>query len=142
MLVFVGLGAIVAVLLQGQQLQANGDVTTDIEEAVTEEAATEEKIVHTFESDEEIQQFATAWQQREAIVLRMAVLQAYWNEEQNKLQQFNAAFAEQFQLDTTKSYSLNTDRKVLIEQGDLPSPLPVGELPASPDGEDASAATP
>lgn len=83
-----------------------------------------EKVAFTFENDEKMQEFARLWQQRQGIVLRMTVLQAYWNEEQAALAEVNNKFAADYKLDVAKNYTLDTDRKVLIEREAPPSAGP------------------
>jgi len=91
-------------------------------EAAPEAVAGEEKIVYTFEDDEALRQFTDLWQQRQSIILRMTVLQAYWNEEQAALAELNNVLTSQYHTDATKNYVLDGDRRVLIER----------EVPAAP----------
>ncbi len=79
-------------------------------------ASGEEKVAFTFTDEEQMKQFAQVWQQRQALLTRMAVLQAYWNQEQGGLTQMNQQLLSQFNLDVNKNYTLDTDRKVLVEQ--------------------------
>ena len=79
-------------------------------------ASGEEKVAFTFTDEEQMKQFAQVWQQRQAALTRMAVLQAYWNQEQGALTQMNQQLLSQFNLDVNKNYTLDTDRKVLVEQ--------------------------
>ena len=75
-----------------------------------------EKVAFTFTDENQMKQFAQVWQQRQAALTRMAVLQAYWNQEQGSLTQMNQQLLSQFNLDVNKNYTLDTDKKVLMEQ--------------------------
>lgn len=81
-----------------------------------------EKIAYTFSDDAKIKDFTTLWQQRQGIILRMTVLQAYWNEEQAALKQINDKVTADYKLDPTKNYFLDTKRRVLIEREAPPAP--------------------
>ena len=93
-------------------------------------SSSDEKIVHTFEDPAKLEEFKKVWQQRQGILVRMSVLQAYWNEEQTLLDQLNHTLSGQYALDITKSYYLDATRRVLIEQAaptaaqENPSPAP------------------
>ena len=82
-----------------------------------------EKIVHTFPDDAKMEEFKKLWQQRQGVLVRMSVLQAYWNEEQTLLDQLNHTLSTDDALDVSKSYSLDSARRVLIEQ-EAPPALP------------------
>ena len=87
-------------------------------------AAAAEKIVFTFPDDTKMQEFMKLWQQRQGIVLRMTVLQAYWNEEQTALAELNNKLTTDYKLDPKKNYSLDDKRRALIEHEAPPSPQP------------------
>ena len=82
----------------------------------------EEKIVYTFPDQAKMEEFTKVWQQRQGIILRMTVLQAYWNEEQAALAQLNNKFSTDYKLDVTKNYTLDDKRRVLIEREAPPTP--------------------
>ena len=84
-----------------------------------------ETVAHTFTDDAGIQEFGRLWQRRQAALTRIAVLQAYVEQEQPALDRLNQQFLSQYHLDVRKNYSIDTERKILIE---LPVP------PASPAG--------
>ena len=84
--------------------------------AVQAAPASNEKIVHTFEDPAKMEEFKKVWTQRQGVLVRMSVLQAYWNEEQTLLDQLNHTLSSQYGLDIQKSYSLDSTRRVLIEQ--------------------------
>jgi len=100
--------------------------------------AQQEKVAFTFTDDAQMQAFAELWQQRQVVLTRMAVLQAYLDQEQAGLAQVNQQLLSQFNLDVNKNYTLNTARKVLIEQEPAPTqPAQLGQAPAQ--GQPASA---
>lgn len=78
-------------------------------------------IVYTFENKEQMDEFARVWQQRQAVMLRMSVLNAYWTEEQAALAQLNQQLTTKYHLDTAKTYTLNTDARTLIERPAAPA---------------------
>ncbi len=81
-----------------------------------------ETVVHTFASDDELREFAKLWQQRQAIVTRMAVLQSYWNSEQATLAELNNTLAQRYSIDVAKNYFLDGQRRVLVEREAPPEP--------------------
>lgn len=100
-------------------------------EAPPAAAMPEEKVAFTFENDEKMEEFTRLWQQRQGMIVRMTVLQAYWNEEQAALAQVNNKLAADYQLDTSKNYSLDPKRRVLIEREALPVSLPNDQASAT-----------
>jgi len=107
-------------------------------ESAKDAAAPAEKIAFTFSDDQKMQEFAQLWQQRQVVLTRMAVLQSYWNVEQGGLNETNKQLLEKFNLDVNKNYTLDTDRKVLVEREAAPQPTELGQpptqsqLPATP----------
>ncbi len=93
-----------------------------------------EKIIHTFEDKTKMEEFARFWQQRQGILLRMTVLQAYLNEEQTNLSSINQKLATDYQVDVTKNYALDTERRVLIER-EPPAPGAPAESAAVQPGQ-------
>jgi hypothetical protein len=88
----------------------------------------EGKVVHTFADEATMKEFTDLWQQRQAMLVRMSLLQAYWNNEQAALGRFNSQMQSQYGLDTaTKNYFLDGTRKVVVER-EAPA-----ETTASPD---------
>ena len=102
-------------------------------------AAAAEKIVYTFDSDEKVKEFETLWRQRQAAIVRMSVLQAYWNDEQNGLTQLNSKLTTDYTVDIQKNYALDPQRRVLIEREDLPPPAAAPAAPAAQPGSSATA---
>ena len=101
--------------------------------ATPDAPAAPEKIVYTFPDQPKMQEFGQLWQQRQGMLIRMSVLQAYWKEEESRLTDLNKKLTDTYQIDPTKSYSLNTDRRVLIEQETPPAPAQVATpAPAAP----------
>ena len=90
----------------------------------TPAAKAEEKIAFTFENDAKMEEFTKLWGQRQGMIVRMTVLQAYWNQEQAGLAQLNNKLAADYKLDATKNYSLDAKRRVLIEREAAPVSLP------------------
>ena len=84
----------------------------------------EEKVAFTFENNAKMEEFTKLWQQRQGMIVRMTVLQAYWNEEQAGLAQLNNKLTADYKLDATKNYSLDAKRRVLIEREAAPVSLP------------------
>ena len=93
-----------------------------------------EKIAFTFTDEEQMKEFAKVWQQRQAVITRMAVLQAYWNQEQPNLQESNTQLLSKYNLDVNKNYTLDAVRKVLVEQeATTPPPTELNQqTPATP----------
>lgn len=112
-------GGIAVWALQAQEQQANPPAAqAPAQPAQTAEVppAAPETVAFTFTDDPQMQQFAQTWGQRQGVLTRMAVLQAYWNQEQAGLTQLNQELLSKYNLDVNKNYTLDTDRKALIEQ--------------------------
>ena len=67
-----------------------------------------------------MKEFETLWRKRQAAIVRMTVLQSYWNEEQAGLVELNNQLTTGYQVDIAKNYSLDTQRRVLIEREEAP----------------------
>ena len=119
-LVGLGLGSVALMLaLQAQEHRRGRPVAQ----------AQQGRTVFTFSDDAQMQEFARLWNQREGVLARIAVLQRYWNQEQSELAVFNQQLLSQYHVDANHSYSLDTDRKALIEHAltpDSPTPPPSG----------------
>lgn len=89
-----------------------------------------EKIAYTFADQAKVDVFAKLWQQRQATVLRMTVLKSYFLEEEDSLSKLNQQFAKDYNLDVSKNYKFDNDRKVILEI-EAP-PAPAGAMPAAP----------
>ena len=98
-----------------------------------------EKVVFTFSDDAQMQQFGQLWQQRQATITKMAVLQSYWNLEQQGLNKLNTQFSKDYNIDVNKNYQFDPKRKVLVEV-EGPPPAAAG-APGQP-GTPAQAQTP
>lgn len=110
---------VVALQAQEQRLAAQQEqVTAEKEEG---------KVIFTFADEEKMKAFAATWQQRQAMLAKMAVLESYWKQEQSRLDQTNQQLLADYQLDVNKSYTLDPDRRVLLE-----SPQPATEAGTSP----------
>ena len=93
------------------------------------------KVIYTFADEDKMREFMKLWQQRQGIVLRMTVLQAYWNQEHEALAKLNNQLATDYHLDTTKSYSFDDQRRALIEHEAPPAAQSANQpapQPASP----------
>ena len=100
--------------------------------AVSQEKEKKEgKVAFTFSNDDQMKQFAQIWQQRQVVLTRMAVLQDYWSLEQSGLGNINKDLLAKFNLDVNKNYTLDTDRKVLLER-EAPAATPPAELGSTP----------
>lgn len=128
----VSVALMLALRAQEQQAQAPAPEGVSVTPA-------EERAAFTFTDEAQMQQFAQLWQQRQGMITRMAVLQAYFSQEQASLAQVNQLLLSQYNLDVTKNYTLDPQRKVLIEREAAPEqPLQVGqaqpptEQPAAP----------
>ena len=112
--------------------QGSAPAATNAQPADTsknDESKKDGKIAYTFQTDEAMRQFAALSQQRQGILLRLSVLRAYAGEEQANLMELDQRFAKEYGLDVTKSYMLDSRRRVLIEQ-EAPPPAPTA--PATP----------
>ena len=74
-----------------------------------------EKIAYTFSDQSKVDAFSKLWQQRQATVIRMSVLKGYFQEEQGSLEKLNQQFAKDYNLDVTKNYRFDNERKVILE---------------------------
>ena len=97
-----------------------------------------EHVVHTFEDESKFQEFKQLWEQRQAILVRMTVLKAYWDNEQVVLTTLNDTLAKEYHLDVAKNYVLDTKRNVLIEREAPAEP----SQPAAPSEPPTSAVAP
>jgi len=95
--------------------------------------AEEGKVVHTFADEPAMRAFADLWQQRQSVLVRMAVLKAYWDSENSLVGQLNKQFADDYQVDVAKLYALDEQRRVLIER-----PAPPAPQPAATEGQPAA----
>lgn len=105
--------------LEGQPAQPSAD-------------AQEETIVHTFATDEELQAFGNLWQQHQGNGVRLAVLKSFWDEENGELTKLNSTLSGTYQLDVTKNYTLDAQRRVIIEREAPPEqPVPADQPQAT-----------
>ena len=84
--------------------------------------AGEGAIAHSFADEEGVGAFVTLQQEQQAIRLRMMLLQAYWGQEQTRLVQVDGRLADDYGMDTTKHYTLDRQRRSLIELPTPPAP--------------------
>lgn len=129
-------GAVIAsvalvIALQAQERQVRQSTPSQTPAATQDSPAPQEngKVVFTFSDDEQMEQFAQLWQQRQAAITRLAVLQAYANQEQSTVRRINDELLAQYNLDVNKEYALDPDERVLVERepaegAQAPAPLP------------------
>ena len=103
--------------------------------------AEEGKVVHTFTDDAAMEGFAKLWQQRQGVLVRMAVLKSYWEAEKDALSKLEAKLVADYQMDATKQYTINEQQRTLIEREVLPAPL-VASVGGQPAQAQASATPP
>ncbi|MBI4322855.1 MAG: hypothetical protein HY596_01115 [Candidatus Omnitrophica bacterium] len=89
-------------------------------------------VVFTFADEAGVQAFANVWRQREQVLARLATLQEYWAREQQELAGLTQRLAAEYHVDVAKSYALDPQRKVLIEQSPSSPPAPVLPQPTEP----------
>ena len=63
-----------------------------------------------------MRQFGQLWQQRQSVMGRLSMLQDYLDQEQASLTYVNQKLWSQYHLDVSKPYTLDTNRRVLVEQ--------------------------
>jgi hypothetical protein len=95
-------------------------------------ASEKEKVVYTFENEDKMREFTRVWERRQAIILRMRVLQSYWNDDKALLAELDKTLAEQYQLDTAKNYILDPEQRTIVER----------ETPAGPAADSQPAPAP
>ena len=96
-------------------------------------ASIEGKVVHEFEDESKMSDFTSLWQQRQGILLRMSLLQSYWNNEEASLSKFHEKMKTDYSLDTAnKAYVLDGDRRALIEREKPPAGSEAGAPAAAP----------
>ena len=141
----IGFGAVLTGLVVWQTLAGLGVISAEAakkkadaqpaalsEKPAGQENAAPEKIAYTFDDEAKMKEFTHLWQQRQTVLLRMTVLQSYWNEEQAALAKLNNQLATTYHLDATKNYSLDPTRRVLIERESPRTPPPTaGAAPAA-----------
>jgi hypothetical protein len=123
--------AIVVVALQAQEHR----LAKAPPQPSTQAAEEKGEVVFTFPDEAAMQTFATQWQQRQAMMARMAVLQDYWKQEQANLAQLNQQLLTDYHLDVSKAYTLDRDKRVLIERApnaDATAASPEAPPPVTP----------
>ena len=95
-------------------------------------AAPEGKVAFTFTDENQMKQFAQLWQQRQAAMTKMAILQGYWNQEQGSLTKVNQEHLSKYNLDVDKNYSFDAQKKVIVERETPPEQAP-GTAPQASD---------
>lgn len=123
--------AVVALIvgLQLQEKRLNAQQPNEGQATPAAPTSGEETIAYTFSDEAQMQEFGQLWRQHQEVRIRMAVLQGYLTQEQAALAQLNQQFLSKYNLDVTKNYSLDTDRKVILERPASATPEP-GAQPA------------
>ena len=103
-------------------------------------------VVHTFPDEASLQEFAVLWQQRQALLLRVTMLESYWNGEQGILGQLNDQLTSVYHLDLANNYTIDPERRVLVEAEGPATPeeaaaAPVETADASVEPSDSGAET-
>lgn len=119
----------ISIVLAGVLLGQGAWAADEVKPKAAEPPETPETVVHTFTDEAQMTAFAELWRQRQSAVLRMSVLQAYWNEEQAVITQVNGRLTQDYHVDPAKNYSLDTQRRVLLEQ-----PAPATARPGDSEG--------
>ncbi len=120
LLLVAGVGAGAGYLVGGNRAQAPDPAA--IQQAQTQiiqgaiSPAGEGTVIHTFPDETSLQEFAGLWQQRQALLLRVTMLESYWNGEQAVLGQINDQLTSAYSLDLEQNYTIDAERRVLIEQ--------------------------
>ena len=109
-----------------------GEAAAQPAETPSEEAG---KTIHTFADEDAMKAFAEVWQQRQSVLVRMAVLKAYWDSEKSLVDQLNSRLASDYQVDATKLYALDEQRRVLIERPAPATPQPAAEAQPAPEAQ-------
>ena len=117
-------------------VQDQPDGETPATEVASETPPADGREVHSFQDEAAMQAFAQLWQQRQSIILRMKVLEAYWRNEQDALKGMNYQLASAYGLDATKNYFLDGQRRVIVElaqDAEAPPVPPTAPGAAAPD---------
>jgi hypothetical protein len=103
--------------------------------AAAEAPAPEERVVHTFKDEQELQRFVELWQQRQGILVRLSVLQAYVGEEQAGLAELQRQLGETYHLNlqALDRTVIDLEKRVIVERAQPPAPpAPVQEGVSAP----------
>jgi len=82
--------------------------------------------VYQFADEAGMREFAGLWQQRQKALLRLAVVRAYFDSEQESATKLNAQLQTQYTLNPTSNYTLDAEKRQLIEH---PAPAAAAETP-------------
>ena len=96
----------------------------DKKEADKPAAAEESKLLHKFNTQEELAEFEQLYVAKQATFGRMGVLQAYFAMEQNNLTEIDKQLEEKFgfKMESDKMYDLNRDAMEIREVAPIPQP--------------------
>ena len=96
---------------------------------MADKKAADEKVVYAFKDQDELQQFSQLFMVKQNIITRLAVLQSYAAQEGANLEQINGQLFLKFKVDPNKSYTLDAEKRTLIER---PTPPETGGRAARP----------
>ena len=99
-----------------------------------EGTAPEGPVAYTFKDEAAVREFAELWRGRQNVVVRMTILQSYWNREQAVLAETTGPLKETYGVEPSENYFLDTDKRVLVER-----PAPAEEQPAAETPAEAAA---
>ena len=132
----IGLSSIATAEPAKQPAKAPGSAKAPVAQPAASSAATvkaeqskTEKVAYSFSDQTKVDEFAKLWQQRQATVIRMSVLKAYFQEEQASLEKLNAQFAKDYNLDVAKNYRFDNERKAIIEVAGPPAEPQTAKTP-------------
>ncbi|MBI1991640.1 MAG: hypothetical protein HYS71_00165 [Candidatus Omnitrophica bacterium] len=78
--------------------------------------ATTGRVAHTFADEASVQAFVALWQQRQGILVRLAMLEDYGKNEQLTLQQLDSSLRSQYALDPEGRYTIDTDQRAILKE--------------------------
>ncbi|HPG30758.1 MAG TPA: hypothetical protein PKY81_07880 [bacterium] len=74
-----------------------------------------EKSVYDFASDDDMKNFVNMIQVKQSVLNRITILQEYLISEKNNFDRVNGQLILKFKIDPAKNYSLDSEKKVIIE---------------------------
>ena len=89
------------------------------------------KVVYTFKDEDELKQFTQMFMAKQNVLTRVAVLGQYMGLEQENLKQVNGQLFLQYKVDPEKNYTLDGEKRVLMERPTPPAP-PTAATPPAP----------
>ena len=120
----IGLVAASGVGLARLAAAPQGSAPAPAQPAAAPASAPEERVVHTFKDEQELQHFVELWQQRQGILVRLSVLQAYLGEEQAGLAELERQLGETYHLNlqALDRTVIDLEKRVIVEHAQPPAP--------------------